>query len=178
MSNDEKRKAIIDSVHKACPETMELKFGCILKSRTSGVEIIFLGCERWRGHDKIDYWKAGYSLAEFPFYALEGEKISEPHMQTGTQEYVRDMIASMNKQDEDFEIIGSELWLEHLFRALKEINWAFEINNPFAYFCIYHNEKLCSIRDSYARYDLTLSLEGNLKNDELVEFLFPLLCND
>lgn len=168
------KELVLQFVREKNPQTMELKFGCVLRG-TSGIEFLFLGCERWRGHDKINYWKAAYTLREYPFERLNSKAIKEPNMQTGMDEYTRDMLDSMNSSSNvcingssnDYKIIGSDMGLQELLIALDIEEYKVRADGWIVRGDGYGDYT------SYALYDLTKNLHN--QSDEFFTSLLPLI---
>lgn len=147
---------ILTAIRKACPELMELGFGC---------EIRFTAKDSWHDPDsfgKVCEWsevKGG----------LTGMKVW-----AGLNHYI-----DITKEQVT-EIIGRPIHLEHLLRAMEEAATKVAEDGMTPETFALGAQMFHTLRDKYwtyikDNYDLTLSLRQNLENTDLREFIHSLL---
>jgi hypothetical protein len=139
-----KQTQIEEAIREACPETMELKFGCkiLVKEYNEINEVVFIS----NGSCKTD---GGFRLFD------------------------------VKKQDEIIvKILGTPLTLEHLLRAIEKKGLYFRTDGTF-----FKWEKFTEggdghhgVKSTYVTYDLTKTFQENMDNEELVEFLYKIIC--
>ena len=139
------KQKIIDAIRKVCPETMELSFGCLVYSD-------------WRHGKRVRHHVVG----------VEREKVSVVENRFGGT--VRNLSAK-TVHPSDVTIIGHPLRFEHLLRAIfAKIETDVQTSTQRAEYA-----QTFDVRLSFQVYDLTLSLEDNLDNPELVTLLSEVL---
>jgi hypothetical protein len=143
------KEEIIAKIQEACPELMKLEFGCNVFIKNFFVSLTIV--EDRRG----DTWiEEGEQNADF--IATVGN-----HIQYFNENHIT-------------EILGKEPHLEHLLRTMSPKRKDFTIRLR-----LYENPMLrfeSVVTETRTSYDLTLSVEENLNNKELCEFIHSLIC--
>lgn len=143
-----KQKFIESKIREACPELMELTFGCYI-SNSKNYRLQYVGYNN-RQHC-ISLWKDGEQSLLF--------------------------VDKVNTE----EIIGHPIHLEHVLRAMQTLsndNWQRHwVINRWGEFLNDAKPEIAELPVAAVgeTYDLTLTFEQNMENEELLNFLYEIL---
>ena len=147
-----KKQQILAEIRKACPETMELKFGCYIKTIKGNVPFV--------GSDKDAY-----------LVSFDNSKSKLRYIDEGCGCCSDWDTFNIN----EIEILGSQLHLEHLLRTIDRLQII-----DF-HLCVEPKIKITANIDGWnitQDYNFSLSLDQNLDNEERCNFIYKLIIKE